>query len=460
MSFEKTVGDVEFSQEGVQHELERILASDKFARSKRLRSLLTFTVSQTLQGNTETLKEYVIGTEVLEKPETFDPRHDSLVRVLANRLRVKLKEYYSNGGSNDPLVIEFPKGRYVPRFKPREFLDIENQKKLQARNACSFTKLLATKLSEPVLAEAAERLEEAVESDPSFAPARAGLATTYAFQVFLGFRRPGETWPMVKSHAEAALAGDEICAEAQICLGVVSAFMEHRWTDAEQHFHAAIENDAYSSAPHLWRALASQIPAGLAADACRDITTARELGPTPFMEEGELLALYFAGRYDEILSRTAEPAHPSRLADWRPWLRSCVLAALGRSREAIELLEPIPERSVRIASMLGYLYGATGEREKAQAMLSACAQRRDRGEWVGNYELALIHAGLGQSMEALRLLLEAAREKEPWVAYLSGDPRFVGLRDTSDFGAITLAANAGGVEKAGEKEDRRAAIAD
>ena len=66
------------------------------------------------------LKEYVIGTEVLKKPDTYDPRSDSLVRVLASRLRVKLKEYYNDGGSEDPLVIEFPKGKYVPKFQRRD----------------------------------------------------------------------------------------------------------------------------------------------------------------------------------------------------------------------------------------------------------------------------------------------------------------------------------------------------
>ena len=103
--YDKQEACQELSPEAIQSEVERILASEKFARSKRLRSLLRFTVAQTLQGNADTLKEYVIGTEVLKKPDSYDPRSDSLVRVLASRLRVKLKEYYSDGGSEDPLVI-------------------------------------------------------------------------------------------------------------------------------------------------------------------------------------------------------------------------------------------------------------------------------------------------------------------------------------------------------------------
>ena len=83
-------------------------------------------------------REYVIGTEVLKKPDSYDPRSDSLVRVLASRLRVKLKEYYSDGGSEDPLVIEFPKGKYIPRFQRREQVQSEVEKRLRARNAFSL----------------------------------------------------------------------------------------------------------------------------------------------------------------------------------------------------------------------------------------------------------------------------------------------------------------------------------
>src|ERR1700758_3169022 len=170
----------ELSPEAIQSEVERILASEKFARSKRVRSLLRFTVQQTLQGHADTLKEYVIGTEVLKKPDSYDPRSDSLVRVLASRLRVKLKEDYSDGGRDDPLVIEFPKGKYVPRFQRREQLQTEIEKKLRARNAYSRGKFLATRFNEEPLAEAGEYFEEAIEADPNWPLAHMGLANVYA----------------------------------------------------------------------------------------------------------------------------------------------------------------------------------------------------------------------------------------------------------------------------------------
>src|SRR5579872_2347608 len=174
--YDKPAIGEELSPEAIQSEVERILASEKFSRSKRLRSLLRFTVAQTLQGHADSLKEYVIGTEVLKKPDSYDPRSDSLVRVLASRLRVKLREYYSDGGSEDPLVIEFPKGKYVPRFQRREHLQTEIEKKLRARNAYSRGRFLASNLSSQSLAEAADHFEEAIEADPAWPAAHIALA--------------------------------------------------------------------------------------------------------------------------------------------------------------------------------------------------------------------------------------------------------------------------------------------
>src|SRR5262245_35714150 len=88
---------------------------------------LRFTVEQTIQGQTDSLKESVLGMEVFDKTTSFDPRTDTIVRVEARRLRSKLKEYYETHGRQDPLLIEFPKGSYVPTFLKSNDLGIRNQ---------------------------------------------------------------------------------------------------------------------------------------------------------------------------------------------------------------------------------------------------------------------------------------------------------------------------------------------
>ena len=429
--YEKVAIPEELTPEAIQTEVERILASEKFARSKRLRTLLRFTVAQTLQGNADMLKEYVIGTEVLKKPDSYDPRSDSLVRVLASRLRVKLKEYYSDGGSEDPLVIEFPKGKYVPKFQRRDQLLSDVERKLRARNAYSQGRFLATRLTDAALGEAATHFEEAVETDPDWPQARLGLASVYAFQALQGFRRPREIWPMVKLHADAALQLDELSPDAHIAIGMTYAFFDWRWHDAEVHFSKAIERDTYSGAGHVWRALACLIPAGKLEAARAEFANAEQLSPSVFLDDAHLLSLYFSEQYDSILQRTDHTG----LTPWQQWMRGCSLAGLGRSAAAIALLD-LHHGDARMIAALGYVCGVAGEQAKAHEALALLTEQRARGKWISHFDLALIQLGLDNRAEALASLQEALREREPMMAFLAVDPRLSSLRPNPKFQAL------------------------
>lgn len=103
-------------------QLEKVLSSATFIRSKRLGRFLRFTVEQCLDGRQNALKEYLVGVEVFNKMETFDPRIDSIVRVEARRLRSKLERYYQTEGREDHVVIQFRKGSYVPMLLTRDQL--------------------------------------------------------------------------------------------------------------------------------------------------------------------------------------------------------------------------------------------------------------------------------------------------------------------------------------------------
>ncbi len=108
------------SEEAIRDELSRIVESSIFVQSDRLARFLRFTVETTLAGDGETLKEYVIGTEVYDRPTSYRPSEDSIVRSEARRLRRKLKEYYESVGKNDPVLIYYRLGSYAPIFR-RQF---------------------------------------------------------------------------------------------------------------------------------------------------------------------------------------------------------------------------------------------------------------------------------------------------------------------------------------------------
>lgn len=103
-----------------------MLSSACFARSERVSKLLRFLVERQLEGRAGELKESVIGVEVFGRKPDFDPKIDSTVRTEAVRLRARLSKYYATEGSQDPIVIELPKGGYVPSFRqPVTVLDLE-----------------------------------------------------------------------------------------------------------------------------------------------------------------------------------------------------------------------------------------------------------------------------------------------------------------------------------------------
>ncbi len=107
-------------EDAIRDELSRILESSIFVQSDRLGRFLQFTINKTMAGEGEMLKEYLIGTEVYDRPTSYRPSEDSIVRSEARRLRSKLKEYYDSVGKNDPLSIYYRPGSYVPMFRNRE----------------------------------------------------------------------------------------------------------------------------------------------------------------------------------------------------------------------------------------------------------------------------------------------------------------------------------------------------
>jgi tetratricopeptide (TPR) repeat protein len=103
----------------IRAELDLILRSRTFIQSHRIRRFLQFVVEESLLGQPHRLKEYLIGLEVFDRREAFDPRVDSIVRVEARRLRYKLEEYYRAEGREDSVRIVLHKGSYVPLFEYR-----------------------------------------------------------------------------------------------------------------------------------------------------------------------------------------------------------------------------------------------------------------------------------------------------------------------------------------------------
>ncbi|HYZ86379.1 MAG TPA: hypothetical protein VE621_18340 [Bryobacteraceae bacterium] len=107
-----------YTYEAIRAHLNDLYRSKHFAASARLRRFLDYIVERTLAGEGDTIKEFVIATEVYERGVEYDPQVDSTVRVEASRLRSKLRAYYEQEGAACAFRIQIPKGSYVPSFEP------------------------------------------------------------------------------------------------------------------------------------------------------------------------------------------------------------------------------------------------------------------------------------------------------------------------------------------------------
>ncbi|MEQ1953575.1 hypothetical protein [Mesorhizobium sp. CN2-181] len=104
------------SPQMVREALARILASPDFDATDRLRNFLTYVVEETLQGRPSRIKGYNIATSVFGRDDSFDSQVDSIVRIVAGRLRRSLEHYYLTSGRGENIQIHVPKGSYVPIF--------------------------------------------------------------------------------------------------------------------------------------------------------------------------------------------------------------------------------------------------------------------------------------------------------------------------------------------------------
>jgi hypothetical protein len=109
----------ENSTESYQSQVRRILQSKAFRTSEVHRNLLNYLAEKSIAGEADSLKEYTVGLDVFAKPESYDPRQESVVRMHMARLRQKLAEYYRTEGLDDPIIVDLPKGGFKVTFEAR-----------------------------------------------------------------------------------------------------------------------------------------------------------------------------------------------------------------------------------------------------------------------------------------------------------------------------------------------------
>jgi serine/threonine-protein kinase len=288
-----------------------------------------------------------------------------------------------------------------------------------------------------------EYFNRAIEKDPRYALAYAGLADSYYVLGRYSYLPPDEAFPKGLEAAEQALEIDESLGEAHNSLAVIRRNNDFDWTGAEKEFRLALEFSPNYATAHHWYAL---YLSGLErhSEALAEIKRALELDPLSLIINTNVAwAQYFARDYDraiENFKKTLEMDPNYAVAHQR--LGQAYLEK-GLIKEAIAELEKAVNLSpgnTEILAALGHAFAVSGKRVEAAKIL-ATLDDLSRNSYVSAYDKATIYLGLGDDDKALEYLEKAYEERAGYIAFIKADPRLQRLHTNPRFIALLKKIN-------------------
>ena len=294
------------------------------------------------------------------------------------------------------------------------------------------------KRSEEGLRRALHFFQEAIERDPTYAPAYAGLADYYITLGNFNLAESHDVYPKAKAMALRGLEMDSGSAEAYTSLASVKGSYEWDREGAERDFrHAIALNPNYATAHH-WYAdhLVSQarFEEGMA-----EIALARSLDPLSLVMGADTAGyLFYAGRYDEAMEQMQKTLLEE--PDFEPSHRQLggIYEQMGRYAEAIETFERLRDLSGGVTyslTALAHAYALSGRREDAMRMLARLDEVGKR-KYVSPYGLAAVHVALGDADRAFAILDRAVQAHDRALIWLKVSPRWDRIRPDPRLRAI------------------------
>ena len=283
--------------------------------------------------------------------------------------------------------------------------------------------------------KAIEHFRQAVDIDPSYALAYAGVADCYVLLGWNSYLPPKEAFPKGKAAAKAALKLDPNLAEAHTPLAALLWLDDWEWDKAQTEFKRSLElSPTYPTANH-WYAEYS-MTMGRHDEAMARIKKGQDLDPLSLIISVAVgWALYFARRYEdaiEQLRRTVDldPNYPVTYWILGLLLRKtgCYELAITEGEKGVRLSAGSPLMRAALAQTLG-MAGRTREALEILAELTELAKQK----YVAPYFFAGICLGLGENEPAIEYLEKCYEEHSHWLIYLHLDPSMDGLRDNPGF---------------------------
>jgi len=289
--------------------------------------------------------------------------------------------------------------------------------------------------SEDGLKLAFEYFRQALEKDPQYAPAYAGLADCYADLPFYSETRPAEAFPKAKAAALKALQLDQTLAEAHASMAYVETYYDWNWPGAEAEFRRALELDPnYAEAHHSYSRFLASL--GRVEEARAELKRAQELDPLSLLVQANSGVIsYFGRQYDQAIQELRQINRLDPKFSVPYWGLGLCYEQMGVYEEAVTQLQKAIDLSGRGANgiaSLGHAYGLAGRRGEALKILLELEERAKKS-YVSSYQIALVYLGLHRNDEALKQLENAYQERSTLLTYLKMDPRVDPLRSDPRF---------------------------
>jgi TolB-like protein/DNA-binding winged helix-turn-helix (wHTH) protein/Tfp pilus assembly protein PilF len=305
-------------------------------------------------------------------------------------------------------------------------------------------KYYTSKWTEEGFKEAITSFRQSLDSDPTYAPAYAGLADVYNWMAMWGLQPSTETYPTAKAAALKALELDKGLADAHAVLGQINLAFDWDWAGAEQELKRSIVLNPNSSTAHFYYGL-FLTAMGRSDEAIKETGRALELDPlTPSSNLQLGWVLYYANRHDEsiaqlrkTLAQTPDFPYANMELGWNYVQKGMYQEAVAECQRAVSRM---PDEQVTLGSC-GRVYGLSGRRRDALALVDRLKKASTRG-YVDPYNVAMIYDGLDDDDHAFEWLDRAYRERsaslyglrvDTWSERLRSDGRFRDLLRRMNF---------------------------
>lgn len=291
---------------------------------------------------------------------------------------------------------------------------------------------------------AVDRFKAAIDLDPAFARAHAGLADCYALMntPSYGDMSTEEAMGMAKTEAKMALLIDDTLADAHTSLGLVNLKYDWKWQEAENEFKEAIRLDPDYAPAHYWYSNLLTITLRYE-EALRESSLARQLDTSsPSMRANFCRQFYYGRQYEKAASCAKDMLKDEPESVSAKYLLGYVYVRQGMADKAVEVFKGLPENNKALKLVaVGYAYCQAGRKPECLKAFSDVQEMMSREPNLPPNEMAVMYLGLGDGNNALDWLEKAYQQRAASLIYLSVEPGYDSLHSDPRFVDLTRRLN-------------------